>query len=182
MTSDMITWRHGNAHAMSVLQKNAPVPNPTMHHFVTEMCTHFCYKMVYCGIFVKCLVGFDRWVINWTLEQTSSLILCKKIHVVRIYIYMYMYIYIYIYYVFIYSRTQSVNWSPPGQMAAISQTTFSNALFLTEILKLRFNFHWNLSLGVQLTINQHWRSDAENVSTWWRHYAPCIPTPISLAL
>ena len=35
-----------------------------MHHFVTEMCTcaHFCYKMVHCGIFVKCIVGFVRLV------------------------------------------------------------------------------------------------------------------------
>ena len=31
---------------------NAPVPYPTMHHFVSEMCAHFCYQMVHCGIFV----------------------------------------------------------------------------------------------------------------------------------
>ena len=43
--------------------QNAPVPCPTMHHFVTEMCTHahFCYKMVHGGIFVWCIVGFVRW-------------------------------------------------------------------------------------------------------------------------
>ena len=31
---------------------NAPVPYPIMHHFVTEMCmcTHFCYKVVHCGM------------------------------------------------------------------------------------------------------------------------------------
>ena len=33
---------------------------PTMHHFVTEMCTYFCYEMVHCGIFVQCYVGFVR--------------------------------------------------------------------------------------------------------------------------
>ena len=29
------------------------IPYPTMHHFVTEMCTcaHFCYKVVHCGMF-----------------------------------------------------------------------------------------------------------------------------------
>ena len=43
---------------------NAPVPYPTMHHFVTEMCihAHFCYKVVHCGIFVWCIVGSVRWV------------------------------------------------------------------------------------------------------------------------
>ena len=37
---------------------NAPVPYPTVHHFVTEMCAHFCYKndalwdigLMHCGI------------------------------------------------------------------------------------------------------------------------------------
>ena len=35
-------------------------PRLTMHHFVTEMCTcaHFCYKMLHCGIFIWCFVGF----------------------------------------------------------------------------------------------------------------------------
>ena len=27
-----------------------------------HMCAHFCYKMVHCGIFVWCIVGFVRWV------------------------------------------------------------------------------------------------------------------------
>ena len=58
---------------------NAPVPYPTMHqshipqctspisHNVpfcnrnVHMCAHFCYKMVHCGIFVWCIVGFARW-------------------------------------------------------------------------------------------------------------------------
>ena len=40
---------------------------PTMHHFITEMCTrvhisvtcaYFCFKMVYCGIWDWCIVGF----------------------------------------------------------------------------------------------------------------------------
>ena len=39
---------------------------PTMHHFVTEICTHahFCYKMLHCGTWDLCIVGFvqlDIW-------------------------------------------------------------------------------------------------------------------------
>ena len=38
--------------------------NPTMHHFVTEMSTpaHFCYKVVHCGIWDWCTVGFPKQV------------------------------------------------------------------------------------------------------------------------
>ena len=37
---------------------------PMMHHFGTEMCrhAHFCCKMVHCGIFVWCILGFVSWV------------------------------------------------------------------------------------------------------------------------
>ena len=41
---------------------DAPVPCPTMHHFVTEICACFCYKMLHYGTFVWCIVGFVRWV------------------------------------------------------------------------------------------------------------------------
>ena len=43
---------------------DAPMPYPTMHYFVTEMCTcaHFCNKMLHCGIVVKCIMGFMRCV------------------------------------------------------------------------------------------------------------------------
>ena len=35
-----------------------------MQYFATGMCmcAHFCYKMVFCGIFVWCIMGFVRWV------------------------------------------------------------------------------------------------------------------------
>ena len=36
---------------------------PTMHHFATEMCTH--YKMVYCGIWDWRVVGFVQQVYYW---------------------------------------------------------------------------------------------------------------------
>ena len=46
---------------------NALDKYPTMLHFITEMCTraHFCYKMVHCGIWGWCIVGFSQkicWV------------------------------------------------------------------------------------------------------------------------
>ena len=37
--------------------QNASVPYPTMH-----ICEHFCYKMVHCGIWHWCILGFVRWV------------------------------------------------------------------------------------------------------------------------
>ena len=38
-----------------LISHNAPLSYPTMHHFVTEICTcaHFCYK--------KCIVGYRNW-------------------------------------------------------------------------------------------------------------------------
>ena len=41
----------------SPMSHNAPFYNRNVH-----MCGHFCYKMVYCGIFVRCVVGFVKWV------------------------------------------------------------------------------------------------------------------------
>ena len=42
------------------------------------------------------------------------------------------------------------------KMAAISQTTFSNAFSSMKIFESWFKFHWSLFLRVQLTIFQHW--------------------------
>ena len=42
------------------------------------------------------------------------------------------------------------------KMAAIFQTTFSNAFFLNHIYKFRLRFHKNLFIRVQLTIFQDW--------------------------
>ena len=41
-------------------------------------------------------------------------------------------------------------------MAAISQTTCSNAFCWIKMLEFRFRFHWHLFLRVQLTISHHW--------------------------
>ena len=37
---------------------------PTVHHYVTEMCTRVCYKMVHCEIWDWCIVGFVQQVWN----------------------------------------------------------------------------------------------------------------------
>ena len=45
---------------------------------------------------------------------------------------------------------------PLDKMAAISQTTFSNAFSWMKMLEFPFKFHWSLFLRVQLTISEHW--------------------------
>ena len=47
------------------------------------------------------------------------------------------------------------HWSRDN-MAAVSQTTHSNAFSLMKTLEFRLRFHWILFLRVQLTIIQHW--------------------------
>ena len=47
------------------------------------------------------------------------------------------------------------NWGR-DKMAAISQTTFSNAFSWMKMYEFRLWFHWNLFLMFQLTIFQHW--------------------------
>ena len=42
------------------------------------------------------------------------------------------------------------------KMAAISQTTFSNAFSWMKMFELSLIFHWRLLTRVQLTIYQHW--------------------------
>ena len=43
-----------------------------------------------------------------------------------------------------------------NNMAAISQTTLSNAFSWMKMLQFRLKFHWSWFLRVQLTIFQHW--------------------------
>ena len=50
----------------SPISHNAPFCNRNVH-----TCAHFCYKMVHCGIFVSCIVGFVRWV-HWAMTYISS--------------------------------------------------------------------------------------------------------------
>ena len=42
------------------------------------------------------------------------------------------------------------------KMAAISQTTLSNAFSWMKMFEFRLKFHWSLFLRVQLTIFKHW--------------------------
>ena len=42
------------------------------------------------------------------------------------------------------------------KIAAVSQTTFSNAFSWMKMFEIRLRFHWSLFLRVQLTIFQHW--------------------------
>ena len=64
------------------------------------------------------------------------------------------------------------------KMDAIYQTTFSIAFSWMKIYKFRLRFHWNLFLGVQLTIFQHWfrwwlgtdRATSHYLKQWWLVY------------
>ena len=49
-----------------------------------------------------------------------------------------------------------INSFRPRQMAAIFQTTFSNALSWMQMCSFRLRFHWSLFSRVKLTIFQHW--------------------------
>ena len=42
------------------------------------------------------------------------------------------------------------------KMAAVAQTTLSNALSWMKMLEFLLRFHWSLFLRIQLTIFQHW--------------------------
>ena len=60
------------------------------------------------------------------------------------------------------------------KMAAISQTTFSNAFPWMKMLELRLNFHWSLFLRVQLTTFQLWfgavQATSHFLNQWWLVY------------
>ena len=49
-----------------------------------------------------------------------------------------------------------INTLRPRQMAAIFQTTFSNAFSWMKIYGFRWRFHWSLFPSVKLTIFQRW--------------------------
>ena len=52
---------------ISWISHNAPFCNRNVH-----TCAHFCYKMVHCGIFVWCIVGFERWLC-WNSEMNPKI-------------------------------------------------------------------------------------------------------------
>ena len=63
-------------------------------------------------------------------------------------------------------------------MAAIFQTTFSNAFSWMKMFKFRLRFHWRLFPRVQLTIFQHWfrkwlgagQATSHYLNQWWLDY------------
>ena len=61
------------------------------------------------------------------------------------------------------------------KMAAIFQTTFSNAFSWMKIYEFQLMFHWSLFLRVELTIFQHWlrqwlcahQATCHYLNQWW---------------
>ena len=56
------------------------------------------------------------------------------------------------------------------KMAAIFQTTFSNAFSLMKMFKFRLIFRWILFLMVQLTVSQHWLRKGLGADQATSHY------------
>ena len=63
------------------------------------------------------------------------------------------------------------------KMAAIFQTTFSNAFYWMKMFKFRLRFHWSLFPRVQLTIFQHWFRSWLGAGQATSHYLKCITWP-----
>ena len=69
------------------------------------------------------------------------------------------------------------HWSR-DKMAAISQTTHSNAFSWIKILEIRLIFHWSLFLGVESSILHHWfrywlgadQATSHYLNQWWLDY------------
>ena len=58
------------------------------------------------------------------------------------------------------------------KIAAIFQTTFSNAFSSMKLCEFWLRFHWNLFLSVKLTIFQHWlrcadQATSDHLNQWW---------------
>ena len=66
---------------------------------------------------------------------------------------------LYKYHIINIARATLTHWGR-DKMAAISQTTFSNAFPWMKICQFRLRFHWTLFLGFESTIFQHW-------FRWW---------------
>ena len=182
---------------------NASNKYPTMHHFLTEMCTHahFCYKMVHCWIWDRSIVGFMRlvyWRIiascfdfitsnssrlsstrqhhgSWsTLVQARSWC-CQAIIILKITAtssreqWVKINYKLFNYNLILCRAYQLRRWNTGptwilkelthwgrDKMAAISQTTFTNAFSWMKMYEFYLWFHWSLFLRFELTIFQHW--------------------------
>ena len=79
-------------------------------------------------------------------------------------------------------KVSSWKWRPfylgRDKMAAIFQTTLSNAFSCMKMLEFRLKFHWSLFLRVQLTIVHHWfrwwlgadQATSHYLNQWWLDY------------
>ena len=97
------------------MSHNAPFCNRNVH-----ICAHFCYKMLHCGIWDWCIVGFAQRV-YWFYV----LLLANRIESARV------------------NQNAEFCWLTHwGRdiMAPISQTTFSNAFSWMKLLNLKKNF------------------------------------------
>ena len=69
------------------------------------------------------------------------------------------------------------------KMAAIFQTTFSNAFSWMKMYEFRLRFHWSLFLRFQLTISHHWfwfdQATSHYLNQGWKVYW-CIYASLSL--
>ena len=71
-------------------------------------------------------------------------------------------------------NTELTHWGR-DKMAAIFQTTFSNAFSWMKMYEFRLRFHWSLFLRFQLTISQHWfrswlgavQATSHYLKQWW---------------
>ena len=76
-----------------------------------------------------------------------------------------------------YLRTELAQWGR-DKMAAISQTTLSNAFSCMQVLEFRLKFHWSFFLRVKSTILQHWfrywlgadKATSHYLNQWWVYY------------
>ena len=82
-------------------------------------------------------------------------------------------------------RTHLTHWGR-HKMAAVSQTTLSNAFSWMKMLEFRLRFHWSLFLRFELTIFQHWlrlwlvagQATSHYLNQWWLVYwRICVTRP-----
>ena len=128
---------------------NTPFCNINVHISVTK----WCYKMVHCGIFVWCTVGFLRWVYSIVTWHIPWYLLTIGIPRYGLFVCM-----IYVLPLQMPHCMHScvlTHWGR-DKMDAISHTTFWSAFSWMKIFEFRLKFHWSLFLRVQLTIFQHW--------------------------
>ena len=107
-----------------------------------------CLSLRYPGEMVDILHGSRVLIVHWGLLSFVH-VLCLLFHFVsNVFYYWWLRIIL-----------RWFNWLTHwgwDKMAAISQTTFSNAFSWMKMHEFRWTFHWNLYLSVKLTASQHW--------------------------